>query len=70
MSVDASRPEAAAVQKHASRAAIVLVVVENALADLGVSFPTPPIEPLNGSSAGGMLVSPREPEILGQVLIE
>lgn len=50
------------------RAAIVLVVLQDALLELWGSVRTPSVEPFNRAGAGRVLITPYEPQILSQSL--
>ncbi len=56
------------VQQNAGRTAVVLVVVEDALADFGFALSAPAVKPLDGRRTRGMGVAPSEAEIFGERL--
>src|ERR1700728_2654143 len=56
------------VKEHARRAAIVLVVVEDAMPNVGIAARDPAIKPLDRRRPGRVRVAPLKPQILGQRL--
>ena len=60
-----SRQRTDPVQKNTVRAAVVLVVLEDALADLRVARLHPPVKPLNGCGTRRIGVPPIEAEVFG-----
>ena len=57
-----------AVQQHARCPAVVLIVVEDALAYVGIASLDPAVKPFDGSGAGGVRVAPLKAEIRRQRL--
>ena len=57
-----------AIQQNARRTAIVLIIVENTLADFLGALTAPPVKPLDGCCAGRVRIAPGEAEILGERL--
>ncbi len=65
---EGSRQRTDTIQKNAGRAAVVLVVIEDALADFRVARLHPPVKPLNGCGTRRIGVPPIEAEVFGQGL--
>ena len=63
-----SRKATNAVKQDARRTTIVLVIVENTLAEFGGAPTAPPVKPLNGCCARRMGVTPSKAKIVGKRL--